>query len=196
MDRQTDRQTELPWHIRAIAYMLSRVIKVQQFFNMYPGTFWFCAGAVCAGLSTHVSREKCKQKQCWLQWPCKHSRSARNFTVSARYFVFDMDDQCDTCVGLIPIFAFFLHFAVTCIFLVCIVWSTHSEALLCIWLTNINTLIFFNGLLTSVMKTIIYLSAVDYDIIWLVVADIIPKKIKYSDYLELMKKGQQAKTSD
>jgi len=46
------------------------------------------------------------------------------------------------------------------------------------------------------MKTIIYLSAVDYDIIWLVVADIIPKKIKYSDYLELMKKGQQAKTSD
>jgi len=24
-DRQTDRQTELPWHIRAIAYMLSRV---------------------------------------------------------------------------------------------------------------------------------------------------------------------------
>lgn len=26
--------------------------------------------------------------------------------------------------------------------------------------------------------------------------DIIPKKIKYSDYLELMKKGQQAKTSD
>jgi len=32
--------------------------------------------------------------------------------------------------------------------------------------------------------------------IWLVVADIIPKKIKYSDYLELMKKGQQAKASD
>jgi len=24
-DRQTDKQTELPWHIRAIAYMLSRV---------------------------------------------------------------------------------------------------------------------------------------------------------------------------
>jgi len=24
-DRRTDRQTELPWHIRAIAYMLSRV---------------------------------------------------------------------------------------------------------------------------------------------------------------------------
>jgi len=26
-NRQTDRQTELLWHIRAIAYMLSRVIK-------------------------------------------------------------------------------------------------------------------------------------------------------------------------
>jgi len=24
-DRRTDRQTELPWHIRAIAYMLLRV---------------------------------------------------------------------------------------------------------------------------------------------------------------------------
>jgi len=29
-----------------------------------------------------------------------------------------------------------------------------------------------------------------------VVVDIIPKKIKYSDYLELVKKGQQAKSSD
>jgi len=30
-DRQTDGQTELPWHIRAIAYMLSRVIII--FYN-------------------------------------------------------------------------------------------------------------------------------------------------------------------
>jgi len=29
-----------------------------------------------------------------------------------------------------------------------------------------------------------------------VVADIIPKKIKYSEYLELVKKGQQAKSND
>ena len=29
-----------------------------------------------------------------------------------------------------------------------------------------------------------------------VVADIIPKKIKYSEYLELVKKGQQVKPND
>jgi len=29
-DRQTDRQTELAWHIRAIAYMLSRVKMIQE----------------------------------------------------------------------------------------------------------------------------------------------------------------------
>ena len=29
MDRRTDRQTELVWHIRAVAYMLSRVKTLQ-----------------------------------------------------------------------------------------------------------------------------------------------------------------------
>jgi len=46
------------------------------------------AGVVHTRFSSNVTREKCKQKHCWLQWPCKHCRSARNITVSARYFVF------------------------------------------------------------------------------------------------------------
>jgi len=33
MDGLTDRQTELPWHIRAIAYMLSRVKMLWKFWN-------------------------------------------------------------------------------------------------------------------------------------------------------------------
>jgi len=32
-DGRTDRQTELAWHIRAIAYMLSRVIKTEHCSN-------------------------------------------------------------------------------------------------------------------------------------------------------------------
>jgi len=40
------------------------------------------------------------------------------------------------------------------------------------------------------------LCAVVYVSILLVVTDIIPKKIKYSEYLELVKKGQQAKSND
>jgi len=36
-DRQMDRQTELPWHIRAIAYLLSRVKSVKFYWPMAYG---------------------------------------------------------------------------------------------------------------------------------------------------------------
>jgi len=45
-------------------------------------------------------------------------------------------------------------------------------------------------------ENFIMLSAIYYGSILDVVADIIPKKIKYSDYLELVKKGQQVKSND
>jgi len=41
------------------------------------------------------------------------------------------------------------------------------------------------------MKILTWLIAVVYCSSWLVVVDIIPKKIKYSDYLELVKKGNK-----
>jgi len=42
----------------------------------------------------------------------------------------------------------------------------------------------------------LFIDTVVNDSILHVVVDIIPKKIKYSDYLELVKKGQQAKSND
>jgi len=53
------------------------------------------------------------------------------------------------------------------------------------------------ALQTSVtVVMLLVFSAIIYGCILHVVADIIPKKIKYSDYLELVKKGQHAKSTD
>jgi len=78
-DRQTDRQTELPWHIRAVAYMLSRV-KMQSHIHRYththththrntshPYTEGEGSNSSC-GFSSFLSTGYRHQRRSWRSW--------------------------------------------------------------------------------------------------------------------------------
>ena len=57
-DRQTDRQTELPWHVRAIAYMLSRVKRCQVFHKVEWQHIYQVVGSLMIN-SKSVSKPTC-----------------------------------------------------------------------------------------------------------------------------------------